>query len=237
MTETTNQQANNNNGQNNRRPAFVQNRKSVPYTISVQSNAMLEYMSRHGGAAAGAFQRIAGLIQLTSNNAIVRERLDKWLEEVIKVAQERTEALKAQQEKYSEGMVVNVPRPKIPDNYKTTVEITHPVFWKLVGLVEMIDSVMAEIEYLWLAGQLEDVHLGNANGQATNTIKTLVNRMYYVTNASRNRKGGLYSPEAYAELMRALQKDDEPVQVEEQADSVTESDEKPEKPKADNKAA
>lgn len=232
MTETNNQ-GQNNRGQSNRRPAFVQNRKSVPYTISVESNAMLEYMNRHGGAAAGAFQRIAGLIQLTSNNAEVRERLDVWLDEVIKAAQVRTAALKTQQEKYSEGMVVNVPRPKIPDNYKYTVEITHPVFWKLIGLVEMLDSVMSEIEYLWLAGHLEDVHLGNANGQAVNTIKTLVNRMYYVTNASRNRKGGLYSPDAYKELMRALLKDEEPEDVEPQPEEETEQSE----PNAETKAA
>ncbi|NMU53811.1 hypothetical protein HKB25_07315 [Vibrio parahaemolyticus] len=102
-----------------------------------------------------------------------------------------------------------MPRPKVPENYKYVVEITHPIFWKLIGLVEMIDNVMGEIEFLWLSGQLEDVHLQNAQGQAINTIRTMVNRIYYVTNASRNRKGGLYNPDAYNELMQALIKNEE----------------------------
>ncbi|EGQ7973665.1 hypothetical protein I7Z51_002590 [Vibrio parahaemolyticus] len=195
--------------QQQRRNEFVQTRKSVPYTLQVQSNAMLDYMSRNGGAAAGAFQRVAGLIQFTANDAVVRERLDTWFESVIENASERANALSVQQEKYSEGVVMNVPRPKVPDNYKYVVEITHPIFWKLIGLVEMIDVVMGEIEFLWLSGQLEDVHLQNAQGQAINTIRTMVNRIYYVTNASRNRKGGLYNPEAYNELMQALIKNEE----------------------------
>ncbi|HBC3592785.1 hypothetical protein R7D97_17125 [Vibrio sp. Vb5031] len=192
-----------------RRNEFVQTRKSVPYTLQVQSNAMLDYMSRNGGAAAGAFQRVAGLIQFTANDTVVRERLDTWFESVIANASERANALSVQQEKYSEGIVTNVPRPKVPENYKYVVEITHPIFWKLIGLVEMIDNVMGEIEFLWLSGQLEDVHLQNAQGQAINTIRTMVNRIYYVTNASRNRKGGLYNPDAYNELMQALIKNEE----------------------------
>lgn len=202
-----------------RRTEFVQTRKSVPYTLQVQSNAMLDYMTKNGGAAAGAFQRVAGLIQFTANEPEVRERLDTWFEGVVGNATERATALATQQEKYSEGMVNNVPRPKVPDNYKYTVEITHPIFWKFIGLVEMIDQVMDEIEYLWLSGQLEDVHLQNATGQAVNTIRDMVNRIYYVTNASRNRKGGLYSPKAYSELMRALTKNESvPEQTEQQAD-------------------
>lgn len=192
-----------------RRPEFVQTRKSVPYTIQTQSNTMLDYMTRNGGAAAGAFQRVAGLIQLTTNDALVRPRLDKWFENVVSNAVVRADSLTEQQEKYSEGLVFNVPKPKVPENYKYTFEITHPIFWQLIGLIEKIDNVMAEIEFYWLSGQLEDVHLENAAGQAVNTIKTMVNRIYYVTNASRGRKGGLYSKEAYEELMVALVKNEE----------------------------
>ena len=203
------------------RTDFVQTRKSLPYTLRVQSNALLGYMTRHGGAAAGAFQRVAGLIQLTANDDVVRKRLDQWFEGITEIAVERATALSAQQEKFSEDIVVGVARPKIPENYKYTVEITHPVFWKFIGLVEMIDGVMAEMEFLWLAGQLEDVHLKNATGQAVNTIRTLVNRIYYVTNASRNRKGGLYSPESYKELMKALSKNEEIQEAGEQSEEQT----------------
>lgn len=202
-----------------RRAEFVQTRKSVPYTLQVQSNAMLDYMTKNGGAAAGAFQRVAGLIQFTANDPEVRERLDTWFESVVNNAANRAAALEAQQAKYSEGVVNNVPRPKVPDNYKYTVEITHPIFWKFIGLVEMVDQVMDEIEYLWLSGQLEDVHLQNATGQAVNTIRDMVNRIYYATNASRTRKGGLYSPKDYGELMRALTKNEAaPEQPEQQGE-------------------
>lgn len=188
------------------RNEFVQTRKALPYVVKIQSDAMLRYLSRNGGAAAGAFQRVAGLIQLTANDNEVRSRLDSWFESVMNVATERANALSHQQEKYSESMVVKMSRPVIPENYKYEIEITHPIFWQFIGLVEMVDSVLAEVEFLWLAGQLEDVHLENAAGQAVNTIKDMVNRIYYVTNASRNRKGGLYSPQAYKELMKALAK-------------------------------
>lgn len=189
---------------NTRRNEFIQTRKSVPYSLQVQSNAMLDYMHRHGGAAAGAFQRVAGLIQFTSGDQIIRERVDTWLDGVISQANERAEALEVQQQKYSEGVVCNVPRPIVPSNYKHTIEITHPVFWKLIALVESLDSVMGEIEYLWLSGQLEEIHLENARGNAVNTIRRLVNRIYHVTNASRNRKGGLYSQNEFEALMKAL---------------------------------
>ncbi|MDF4421723.1 hypothetical protein [Vibrio parahaemolyticus] len=217
QTQTNKQQT----GERKQRAEFVQTRKSLPYTLKVQSDAMLRYMNRNGGAAAGAFQRVAGLIQFTANEAEVRERLDSWFEGVMSVASERANALSAQQEKYAEGMVVNVSRPKVPENYQYTVEITHPIFWQFIGLVEMIDGVMAEIEFLWLAGQLEDVHLQNASGQAVNTIKDMVNRIYYVTNASRNRKGGLYSPQAYKELMQALTKG-EPAPEQQEAEAAAE---------------
>ncbi|MDH1472665.1 hypothetical protein [Shewanella sp. GD03713] len=210
-------------GERKQRNEFVQTRKSLPYTLKVQSDTMLRYMTRNGGAAAGAFQRVAGLIQFTANDAEVRERLDLWFEGVMGVASERASALSSQQEKYTEGMVVNVTRPKVPDNYQYTVEITHPIFWQFIGLVEMIDNVMAEIEFLWLAGQLEDVHLQNASGQAVNTIKDMVNRIYYVTNASRTRKGGLYSPQAYKELMQALTKGDPVPEQQETEDSPEEA--------------
>ena len=194
--------------QNNKkaRSEFVQTRKALTYTLQFQSDAMLRYMGRNGGMAAGAFQRIAGLIQFTANNTEVRERLDTWFEGVMKTATERAIGLNHQQEKYSDGLIINIEKPKVPDNYNQVIEITHPVFWQFIGLVEMLDSVMAEIEFLWLAGHLEDVHLENANGRAVNTVRELVNRIYYVTTASRNREGGLYSAKAFKELMSALNK-------------------------------
>ena len=206
MADQNNTDNNRRNRQRSPRNEFVQKRKSLPYSLQVQSNALLNYMERNGGAAAGAFQRIAGLIQLTANNPVVRERLDTWFESVIEVATERANALSVQQERYSEDLVTGLTRPKVPDNYQYTVEITHPVFWKFIGLVEMVDNVMAEMEFLWLSGQLDDVNLENASGQAVNTIRSMVNRIYYVTNASRTRKGGLYSASSYNDLMSSLNK-------------------------------
>lgn len=183
---------------------FEQTRKALPYDILAQSNTVLDYLNRNGGRAVGAFQRIAALNQLTQRNNDIRSRLTEWLNCQLSLSQEEVVAFEAKANSFKADVVIEPLSVVVPETFTYRIDVTHPIFWRFIGIFEAVDRNIAEFENMWIAGLIDDDSMVQSQSDGLRIITDLVASIYQITNASRKRAGGLYDTNDYKAIMTAL---------------------------------
>ena len=193
------------NAEQQRKPyVFEQTRKALPYDMLAKSNAVLDYLKRNGGRAVGAFQRIAALSQLVQNNSNIRNRLTEWLNCRLAISQEDVVAFESLVTALKTDVIIDPLRIVIPETFTYQIDVTHPVFWRFIGLIEAVDRNIAEIENMWIAGLIDDESMMKSVNSALDIIGDLVKDVYQITAASRTHRNGLYSVNDFKLIMAAL---------------------------------
>lgn len=183
---------------------FEQTRKALPYDILAKSNTVLDYLNRNGGRAVGAFQRIAALNQLTQRNNDIRTRLTEWLNCRLTLSQEEVAAFEAKAISFKADVVIEPISVVVPETFTYRIDVTHPIFWRFIGIFEAVDRNIAEFENMWIAGLIDDESMIQSRNDSLTIITDLVASIYQITNASRDREGGLYDTNDYKAIMTAL---------------------------------
>ncbi|AWK84659.1 hypothetical protein [Photobacterium damselae] len=183
---------------------FEQTRKAMPYALNAKSTTVLDYLNRNGGRATGAFQRIAALSQLTQLHSETRTRLKEWFDCRLALSQGEITKYEAMVVSCKEDVVIEPLGIVVPESFTYTIEVTHPIFWRCIGIIEAVDRNVAEFENMWIAGLIDDDVMMESRRNGLTIITDLVTSIYQITNASRDRKGGLYSPVDFKEIMAAL---------------------------------
>ncbi|MGZ0788013.1 hypothetical protein ACXM5X_34350, partial [Pseudomonas saponiphila] len=91
-----------------------------------------------------------------------------------------------------------------PESFSVTFQIEHPIYWRVIDVISQIDESIAAIENLWLAGVISESVSNNSRGIAMNTMTRFFGRMRTVATDSADRKGGIYSLDAYNKIMQTI---------------------------------
>lgn len=185
-----------------------QPRKFISKTVLFKSNTVQQLFSNEvrQNNIKMSISRIAGLFVLTSNNKEVRDRLDTWFEAEQEEVNRRCTLIEQIYASETEGSYgANDDMTVItPDSFSVTFQVEHPIYWRVIDAITKTDSAIAQIENLWLSGELSESMSNNTRGIAINTIQRFFGRLRTVATDSANRKGGIYSLEDYNKIMQAL---------------------------------
>ena len=180
---------------------FIQTRRYKEYELKTQSDSMKEFLKKSGGRCAGGFQRLGDLKKLIMDNETLSGRLEVWIEDRIETMERSLIQLSNQYNKLKEDTSDESGQSIVPDSYKFTMQITHPIFYSFIGMLEELDKKIAAVEDLWLSGYVEDNRMDNAKRQTFAAADGLMNKIYTLTDMSRTRQGGIYNHEDFKKML------------------------------------
>ncbi|MDA0155838.1 hypothetical protein OH460_26315 [Vibrio sp. Makdt] len=174
---------------------FKQMRRHIPVSIVCRSETMYRYLGQKGGQLVGATQRIATLYESTEDNdenrdAVVSifETNFEHLEEGQSEFARQADAVKRKYRKQNR----NVPFPEIevPDNHKVVIDVTHPVFQRVLQVIRKFDNSMAVMEVLWMVGDVDEERYKYAKIKLASTMSRFSNDVFRITNQLRSLDTG-----------------------------------------------
>jgi len=186
----------------------VQQRKFILKEMDFKSSAIQQLFSNDARQQNIKYSiaRIAGLFVLTSNNKEIRDRLDAWFAAEQEEAVRRSTLLNTiHNNELSTSLGNNADLDVVtPESFSVTFQIEHPIYWRVIDVISQIDESIAAIENLWLAGVISESVSNNSRGIAMNTMTRFFGRMRTVATDSADRKGGIYSLDAYNKIMQTI---------------------------------
>lgn len=180
--------------------------KSVSKQIQLTSTFMNRRMSTETHRFENAFIGLASLIYLTTNSPEIRTRLDEWWDTANAISIEAVESLNIKQLEFMKNVEKHDDDMIIPDSFNVTILISHPVFWRPIKLLQMIDKGIAEYEKLWILGEINDDDLFTASNQYNKVLHQLIHRTFALTKISKDRENGIYSASDFSALHNDLKK-------------------------------
>ncbi|MGI2205236.1 hypothetical protein ACROAH_15350 [Shewanella oncorhynchi] len=183
-------------------------RKFILKEMNFKSSAIQQLFSNDARQQAIKYSiaRIAGLFVLTSNSKEIRDRLEGWFAAEQEESVRRCALLNTIHKNELAALIgYNGDFSVVtPDAFSVTLQIEHPIYWRVIDVITQIDEAIAEIENLWLAGAISESVSNNSRGIAMNTMTRFFGRMRTVATDSSDRKGGIYSLEAYNKIMQTI---------------------------------
>lgn len=181
--------------------------KTIPYTMTLKSDAINEYMSKQLSSLIGGLGRIAQLLVITKNDKIINDELKKLVATVTEKTTSSLELFDTHLNALTEGMElfsneINGPAKE----YK--IEIGHPIIWGGVSVVKAVEERALNVELLWLNGVIEDEEKERAEKELNTQIRKYVTSIYSITNIT-NREGGKYDAKKFLVELRASKSNEE----------------------------
>ena len=152
-------------------------RKSIVVKMQLKSSAVTQRVQGISDRLKTMTARIAGLYVLTTSNAEVRTRLETWFSAEIAEVDRRRQLLSTMHQMELKELGGQPAKFDIvtPDSYAIEIEVEHPIFWRVITAITEIDASAAELENMWLSGEIDDQTTFRARNIATNAITHFIN--------------------------------------------------------------
>ncbi|MCD8476454.1 MAG: hypothetical protein LRY40_09470 [Shewanella fodinae] len=133
-------------------------RKSIVVKMQLKSSAVTQRVQGISDRLKTMTARIAGLYVLTTSNAEVRTRLETWFSAEIAEVDRRRQLLSTMHQMELKELGGQPAKFDIvtPDSYAIEIEVEHPIFWRVITAITEIDASAAELENMWLSGEIDD---------------------------------------------------------------------------------
>lgn len=177
--------------------------KTLESHIQYQSDFMHAYLTRNEMSILNIFERLGAIFRMARTDRAAYTKVRDWhYEKNIAIAAMQIETLQEQREQLASKVeFVTEANINIPDSYKITFELSHPVGNSITQLIKTLDSELAEIEKLFMSGLLDDLEYEQASRQAIAVMSGVVDRIYKVTSPGK-REGGAFSVALYMNFLR-----------------------------------
>lgn len=174
---------------------FKQMRRHIPVSIVCRSETMYRYLGQKGGQLVGATQRIATLYESTEDNDVNRDAVVSIfgtnfenMEEGQREFARQADAVKRKYRKQNRD--VPFPEIEVPENHKFIVDVTHPVFQRVLHVIRKFDNSMAVMEVLWMVGDVDEERYKYAKIKLSSTLSRFSNDVFRTTNQLRSLDTG-----------------------------------------------
>jgi len=211
------QQANNAKRQSRKRPTkqeiierqsnpttiFAGKQKTLNLELAYGSDILHEYLQMNQSTMLSAYERIAGLMRMVSNDRTSYRHVATWVDHNVQICQEQVKELQAQREAIvedlgAEDMQISI---NVPDDYHTTFEASHPIAHKMLAILRLVDNELNKSEELFLGGLIDDEAYSKLRNQATTIVRGSVDRIFKATTPGI-RSNGRYAPQELASWIR-----------------------------------
>lgn len=175
--------------------------KTIELTLNFKSDMMNQYLMGNTRQILMAFERLAQIFRLTSDTPSAYQVVKEWQASNIEICEKQLEALAAQREIIEKKLEVEAEEPKTPESYKVKFEFSHPVGRQIYDLMKSVDEELDAIEYIFLAGAIDDIEYRAAKMQAMSILRGCIDRIYKATSPGK-REGGQFDTKYFAQLLR-----------------------------------
>ena len=182
---------------------FAGKQKTINLELVYGSDILHEYLQLNQSTMLSAYERIAGLMRMVSNDKASYKHVSAWVNQNVQICQEQVKELQAQREAIAEDLGADDLESSIniPDGYHTKFEASHPISHKMLFILRLVDKELNESESLFLGGLIDDEAYNKLRTQATTVIRGSVDRIFKATTPGV-RNGGRYSPQELAGWIR-----------------------------------
>lgn len=171
---------------------FKQMRRHLPVSVVCRSETMYRYLGQKGSQLIGATQRIATMYEATEDNDdnrnVVISIFDTHFENMEQSQVEFARQADAVKRKVRKRQ--SLPEVQVPDNHKFTVDVTHPIFQRVLAVIRKLDNSMAIMEVLWMMGELDEERYKYAKMKLASSLSRFSNDVFRVTNQLRSLDSG-----------------------------------------------
>ncbi|MBD1389488.1 hypothetical protein IC617_08615 [Neiella sp. HB171785] len=179
-------------------------RKALLQPQNFESTVLYRFLDSKGGTLFGAIERSAVLLRYTSDTLPINQDIEQFLDkQVFAIAEEEIISIEAQADEAEEMLAMELPEVQYPDNQKLVIEVTHPIFWKLIGLMARADKVMSRIELLHLAAVLPTEQHEHARHQLVSLFNRIQQKIFMVTSPGKRAN----RPYSVQQFLAALKTD------------------------------
>jgi hypothetical protein len=178
--------------------------KTLKMKSGIRSESFFNYTQTQGDNVISAFARAGVIFLFCANDQELLNVWSEWFDKTISAYDKEVAEVKTQVEQLRLRLPSDfeLPEIEIPENYVWRYDVSTPQVCKLASIVLKMDELMAEVECLWLLGQVESIELSTARNQAIGAVKRLLTSIYTVTNKGK-RNNGPYRAAVFMELFRA----------------------------------
>jgi len=189
--------------QSNPTTIFAGKQKTLNLELVYGSDILHEYLQMNQSTMLSAYERIAGLMRMVSNDKTAYRHVSTWVNHNVQICQEQVKELQAQREAIVEDLGADDMQISInvPDDYHTTFEASHPIAHKMLAILLLVDNELNQSEELFLGGLIDDEAYGKLRNQATTIVRGSVDRIFKATTPGM-RNNGRYSPQELAAWIR-----------------------------------
>ena len=189
--------------QSNPTTIFAGKQKTLNLELAYGSDILHEYLQMNQSTMLSAYERIAGLMRMVSNDKASYRHVATWVDHNVQICQEQVKELQSQREAIvehlgAEDMQISI---NVPDDYHTTFEASHPIAHKMLAILRLVDNELNLSEELFLGGLIDDEAYSKLRNQATTIVRGSVDRIFKATTPGI-RSNGRYAPQELASWIR-----------------------------------
>lgn len=177
--------------------------KTLTLPFQYTSDIMHEYIQLNQSKMLDAYERLAALLRMLVNSAELHKEVKDWINTNTKIADvQLTELTNQRLAILEQAGDVDFPKIKIPEDYHTEFEASHPIANLMIATLQRVDVELNECEKLYMALLIDDIEYRQLFNQATNVIRGSVDRIFKATNPGKRKENGRYSPGQLAAWIR-----------------------------------
>ena len=179
---------------------------SMTLTAPCESAILHEYMEQYQGLMTSMFERIGGLRQLVRREPALLDMITLWHKTSLGITQKQLFGIRQRREAIQMELTDKIIHPEInvPEDWKLTFVVTHPIAHDLVALVKDINEEIKANEALFYAGIINEEAIERINNETVALLSGVTDRIAKATRpGKRKAKGGedrmIYSAVGLAE--------------------------------------
>lgn len=177
-------------------------------TAPCESAILHEYMEQYQGLMTSMFERIGGLRQLVRRDTALLDMISLWHKTSLGITQKQLEAIRQRREtlELQIGDGVTLPDINVPEDWKLSFVVTHPIAHDLVKLVKDINEEIKANEALFYAGLINEEAIERINNETVFLLSGVTDRIAKATRPGKRKAKGedrmIYSAIGLAEHIR-----------------------------------
>jgi len=175
--------------------------KTLEATMEYKSDLTNAFLTQNHRRIIQMFERLAMILRLAKEDVVAYRKIMDWHNNVnLAIANEQLETIEEQlvhsAPKGNSGVSIN-----IPDSYKITFEVSHPITNGILNTIKSIDAQAANAEQAFFENKIDDPQLESARRQAMKVMNGILDRIGKVTSPGK-REGGNFSTSHYVKLLK-----------------------------------
>lgn len=175
--------------------------KTLEATMEYKSDLTNAFLTQNHRRIIQMFERLAMILRLAKEDVTAYRKIMDWHNSInLAIANEQLETIEEQ-------LIHSAPKGNgnvsinIPDSYKITFEVSHPITNGILNTIKNIDAQAASAEQAFFEGKIDDPQLDSARRQAMKVMNGILDRIGKVTSPGK-REGGSFSTTHYVKLLK-----------------------------------